>query len=156
MMENNELDLIAIIPEGVDVSKEQLNELNNIIQTWQEQHLAKYPNGQPPSPERVGQQPSPYPDFGEDWRKRWVYFGNHKTLHRVAQMDDEDWEADGLIPIGGMGVTACGWRARLSMPGFLSRMGLKRCNLCCKLTGVKQGEGAPFNDKTLSEEEKGR
>ena len=93
-----------------------------------------------------------YPSFGDVWRKRWVYFGT--VLHRVAAMDDEDWEADGLIPIGGMGTTACGYRRRLGMPGFLSRMYMKRCPRCCRLAGVRQGKGAPFNDKTLPEEER--
>ena len=61
------------------------------------------------------------PAYPDDWRKRWVYFGpNYRVLHRVASVENEDWEADGWIPIGGPGTTVCGYTRRLSMPGLLS------------------------------------
>lgn len=89
--------------------------------------------------------PEPYPD---DWRKRWVQARGRKAyaLHRVLRMENDDWEADGLIPIGGKGEVVCGARSsRWHMPGIFSRMGAPRCSKCCKKLGIPTGDGAPFN-----------
>jgi hypothetical protein len=122
----------------------------------------------------------PYPTFGDDWRKRWVQLGNSSTLHRVASTmtptEEEvqahradlrrmgirnwkitkfdDWEVDGLCPVGIEGITACGLSGRLGMPGLFSRMDAPRCKRCCKKVGIPYGNGAPFNDKSLTEEQR--
>ena len=124
---------------------------------------------------------SDYPSFGQDWRKRWVQI-NSEILHRTAmtvspspeqraateamyaamfasvgaedkspEITDE-WEMDGLIPIGIQGTTACGLSGRLSMPGIFSRIGAPRCKKCCRKVGIPDGNGAPYNDEALAEE----
>lgn len=97
-----------------------------------------------------------YPAFGEDWMKRWVQIGRSSMLHRLATNECGAWEADGMIPIGVQGTTACGMQGRLMMPGMMSRMVAARCPVCCQLAGVPRGKGAPYNDKALSEEERER
>lgn len=93
------------------------------------------------------------PDFGIDWRKRWVYLAadDYDYLHRVKKI--ETWD-DGYIPIGGPGETVCGLEGRLAMPGVMARMGLPRCEECCRRLDISPGDGAPFNDKSLSEEKR--
>ena len=100
---------------------------------------------------------SSYPDFGNDWPKRWVYLEPRgRSLHRVAStiMPPGDQEADGLIPIGIQGSTACGKIGRLSMPGVLSRMHAPRCARCCRLVGIPTGHGEPFNQAPFTEEQR--
>lgn len=89
-------------------------------------------------------------------RKRWLVLPNWGKLHRVAETEGEDWEADGLIPIGIQGVTLCGLVGRLAMPGVFSRMGLPRCAHCCDRLGIPRGDGAAYNDKTLSQRDRAR
>lgn len=80
------------------------------------------------------------PRFGTDWRMRWWVGPSWGVLHRVAEIsfDDDD-------RISGHGATACGRLLPLRMPGIFSRIGLKRCHLCCVAAGVPDGNGAPFN-----------
>jgi hypothetical protein len=94
-------------------------------------------------------QPKQYPN--DDWRKRWVQ-GKSRVLHRVSSMDNDDWEADDFIPIGGMGWTVCGLYDRLGMPGMFSRMGAPRCEKCCKAISIPFGDGAPYNNEGVSRE----
>ena len=118
-----------------------------------------------------------YPTFGDDWRKRWVQLPNGGgALHRVAstvvyseeQIQAErdklfdkslakyvdDWDVDEGCPRGIEGTTACGRSARLDMPGIFSRMGAPRCKVCCKKAGIPSGDGAPYNDNALTEEQR--
>lgn len=81
-------------------------------------------------------------DCGDDWRRRWLVFSKSwGRLHRVSEIDYEDDET-----IGGIGTTLCGRSGYLTMPGLLSRLGLPRCEVCCRLTGVPLGDGAPANE----------
>lgn len=91
-------------------------------------------------------QPLPLPL--EDWRSRWLYKGPRPSrIHRISEIEwgsGSQWgEPDEKID--GEGVAVCGVRGYWHMPGILSRMGLKRCERCCKALGIPQGNGAPFN-----------
>jgi hypothetical protein len=86
--------------------------------------------------------PLPLPD--EHWHSRWLVLPSWNRLHRVS--DDIVWEGDDADDmVQGTGTTLCGRKGLLVMPGFLSRMGMPRCAHCCRLAGVPQGDGAPFN-----------
>ena len=89
---------------------------------------------------------SPLPIDADNWRSRWLVAQRWNALHRIAEIVWEDGEM-----IVGEGVTVCGRRARFSMPGIFSRMGLKRCPQCCKALGIPAGNGAPFNALTGEE-----
>ena len=82
------------------------------------------------------------PMFSEDWRRRWLVLPSWNRLHRVAEINWAESETYGE------GVTACGRRGALHIPGILSRMGLTRCAHCCRIAGVPLGDGAPFNEGT--------
>jgi hypothetical protein len=82
----------------------------------------------------------------DNWRSRWLVFsGSGRVLHRVAVIE---WEDDEDM-IAGDGVVLCGRKGWLHMPGIFSRMDLKRCPKCCRLMGIPQGDGAPFNANIL-------
>jgi hypothetical protein len=93
-----------------------------------------------------------YPSFGENWRRRWLYFSGPggQVLHRVA---DIAWDRSGVY---GEGRTACGRKGQMSIPGLPDRLGMKRCQRCCKRTGIPLGIGAPGNDQNLTAEEQER
>jgi len=61
-----------------------------------------------------------------------------RRLHRVAEIE---WEEE----TWGMGVTVCGLRGRMDVPGFTNRLGMPRCRHCCNAVGVPPGDGAPYN-----------
>jgi hypothetical protein len=80
-------------------------------------------------------------ELGEDhWRSRWLVTNKWDVLHRISTIE---WEEDELI--SGSGISVCGIKDNFSMPGILSRMGLRRCPKCCALLEIPVGEGAPFN-----------
>ncbi len=85
----------------------------------------------------------PFPER-EHWPWRWMYTERCRTdgkLHRVVQVrEQEDWAWVGVI-----GRTACGIDGKLLMPGMFSRMGRPRCKHCCRIVGVPEGDGAPYN-----------
>ena len=85
----------------------------------------------------------------ERWRSRWLQFnGRSVRLHRVAEITwwDDGTRDDGTPEmIRGDGVTVCGKRGFLHMPGIFSRMGAPRCPACCKALGIPKGDGAPKN-----------
>jgi hypothetical protein len=83
----------------------------------------------------------PLPIPQDDWPSRWLVLPSWRVLHRVAEIEWEDGEM-----IVGEGVTVCGRRGRLRMPGVFSRIGLKRCTKCCRALGIPQGEGHPYNE----------
>ena len=76
------------------------------------------------------------------WHSRWLVLPSWERLHRVAAIE---WDDDDMIGGGGVGVTVCGRKGRLVIPGIFSRMGMPRCAHCCKGTGVPRGDGAPVN-----------
>jgi hypothetical protein len=65
------------------------------------------------------------------------------VLHRVAELEVEGFDGD-VLPHGN-GRTVCGRTGYLSMPGFVSRMGLPRCAYCCSRLGIPRGDGHPYN-----------
>lgn len=67
---------------------------------------------------------------------RWLVLPQWRVLHRVAQItwDDSD-------KIAGVGKTVCGRSGLLQTPGVLSRLGLPRCRQCCRILGLRQGNG---------------
>jgi hypothetical protein len=75
------------------------------------------------------------------WRSRWLVVGDGFNMHRVAIIE---WD-DGQEMIAGRGVAVCGAQGRMHMPGVLSRMGARRCPLCCDALGIPRGAGAPGN-----------
>lgn len=77
----------------------------------------------------------------------WAYFPNPTVLHAIATFDGDD----DLVPVGGQGVTVCGRRGRLGIPGFLSRLHMRRCRACCRILGWPEGAGSPKNDPALRE-----
>jgi len=88
----------------------------------------------------------PTPD---GWHSRWLQLGDRRTrLHRVKRF--RPWP--GRDPFFGpsgfwnvRGVTVCGIKGQLWMPGVVSRMGAQRCPACCKALGIPNGYGAPYN-----------
>jgi hypothetical protein len=92
---------------------------------------------------RVARQPLPLPT--DNWVSRWLMFPSARTylLHRVSAIDW--WVEDGAL-IRGSGVTLCGRRGFLHMPGVLGRLGGPRCPECCKRLGIPEGEGNPYNE----------
>lgn len=87
-------------------------------------------------------------DTGERWRHRWYHLGDGRLIHRVSEIDEPEDEPRGP------GVAVCGRRGFLSMPGIFSRMGAARCRDCCRALGLPPGEGAPYNDKTMPDEQR--
>ena len=82
-----------------------------------------------------------------DWRWRWVVLPGWRRLHRVSLLDLNQFRNDKRIPAqGGKGVTVCGRKGLLIMPGILSRIGLPRCHHCCRITHVPDGLGNPYNN----------
>ncbi len=87
-------------------------------------------------------EPSEFLDLIE-WT--WCQTANGLLLHAVHSFDGDD----DLFPIGGTGVTVCGVKARLDIPGLLSGLGAPRCRKCCRLLGWPDGDGSPKNDDAL-------
>ena len=94
------------------------------------------------APKRVKARKARLP-FGRknQWHWRWMVLPSWRVLHRVASGVVEEDEFVGVRK----GVTVCGLRGTLQMPGIFSRMGRPRCVHCCKRLGVPQGNGAPYN-----------
>lgn len=76
-----------------------------------------------------------------DWRRRWLTLGAGDCLHRVSAIV---WDHD-EVRTAGKGVTVCGRRGRLHVPGILSRMHGERCGQCCEALDIPRGHGAPGN-----------
>lgn len=88
---------------------------------------------------KTKRRPLPIPD--SNWKSRWLVTYSWKALHRVSEIQ---WDEPNEM-ISGNGITLCGHRAWMCMPGFPSRIGLKRCQKCCKILGIPEGDGCPFN-----------
>ena len=80
-------------------------------------------------------------DVGTDWRMAWWVLPGWRRLHRVSELVPDRLHGHAL----GEGVTVCGQRGSLAMPGLFSRMGLPRCAHCCRILGCPPGDGAPYN-----------
>lgn len=76
----------------------------------------------------------------------WVQLQNRLTLHHMAAMDDLE---SAELEWGGDGVTTCGLRGYLMIPGLFSRTGCRRCTKCCDALGWPRGTGSPKNDSAL-------
>jgi hypothetical protein len=79
-----------------------------------------------------------------EWRLRWLVTrgGAWNRLHRVTggKYTEE------YLPVGiENGKSLCGITGDFAMPGIFSRMVLRRCAHCCRIAGIPQGSGAPFN-----------
>ena len=83
----------------------------------------------------------PLPIDTDHWRSRWLYLDNESGLHRVSSIEWDDTEM-----IAGTGLTVCGQRGRLTMPGILGRMYGERCPACCEALALPVGQGAPYNE----------
>ena len=83
----------------------------------------------------------------DHWRSRWLVLPGWNRLHRISEIEWEDAEM-----VSGEGVTVCGLRGFMFMPGMVSRLYLERCAHCCRLVGIAPGAGAPFN-KGITERE---
>jgi len=95
-----------------------------------------------------------YESRTQSWRARWVQVGESRAtrLHRLSTFADEqdDWFAGDRLCAGGLGRTVCGIVGEVVMPGIFSRMDAPRCRTCCNALGLPYGQGAPYNDKTIS------
>ena len=83
----------------------------------------------------------PLPIEKDHWRSRWLVLPSWNRLHRISEIKWED--ADEMI--AGDGVAVCGAKGWFCMPGIFSRMGRQRCKRCCRILGIPDGDGAPFN-----------
>ena len=79
----------------------------------------------------------------DNWRSRWLVT-DARFLHRISRIR---WESDPPQKIYGRGVAICGRIGHWHMPGIFSRMGMLRCPYCCRIMGIRNGRGAPFNSK---------
>lgn len=99
----------------------------------------------------------PAPLTNDEWRWRWQCRADGDwenptyddlLLHRVAEpFQIGDWESTEAR-------TVCGRTMMLCMPGFGSRIGAPRCPKCCEVVGIPAGDGAPYNDRSLSKEQR--
>lgn len=84
---------------------------------------------------------------GHQWLElaewNWVQIGRGEILHAVRAMDDDLAEVGRTW--GGSGLTECGRKGDLRIPGVFSRMSAKRCSRCCKAIGMPQGNQSPKN-----------
>ena len=77
--------------------------------------------------------------------EEWYVFERWTVLHAAREIDNKGpWEP------GGFGVSECSRSGLLAVPGPFSRMGLRRCKRCCKVKGIPEGYGTPYNDESLS------
>lgn len=76
------------------------------------------------------------------WNERWLYFAHDDGdyLHRVSTME---WsEQDNRQ---GTGSACCGATGSIERPGFQGRIYAPRCPACCRIVGIPEGGGAPYN-----------
>ena len=75
------------------------------------------------------------------WEWDWSYTVHGNLLHHAATLDpNKDYSAEGN------GITSCGRKLWLAIPGIFSRMGMERCKRCCDALGYPHGTGSPKND----------
>jgi hypothetical protein len=72
----------------------------------------------------------------------WVVTDAWDVLHAPDMWDPLD-DDETSVPDG---ITACGLRGALHIPGVFTRMGAERCASCCEVTGMPPGKGSPKND----------
>lgn len=86
----------------------------------------------------------------DDWRSRWLVLPSSNALHRISEIEwgvysDGELEYMKDEQISGYGKAVCGAKGDFQMPGMFSRMGRPRCKHCCRLLGIPDGHGAPYN-----------
>lgn len=74
----------------------------------------------------------------------WTTTTSYNRLHAPAEWDDPDYAA-----MDENGLTVCGYRGTLLIPGIFSRLARPRCAHCCDALGWPRGKGSPKNDVTL-------
>jgi hypothetical protein len=80
----------------------------------------------------------------------WVYTQTGGVLHHATF--DAEAEAEMEDYANAMGLLDCQPNRGLvhvSIPGFLSRMSMKRCLRCCDRNGYPYGLGSPKNDNRI-------
>lgn len=70
----------------------------------------------------------------------WLLLGEGGVLHHAA------WWTPDHEEVQGRGVTECGRKGWLHIPGLFTRMGADRCQPCCDQLGFPRGVGSPRND----------
>jgi hypothetical protein len=92
----------------------------------------------------------PVPENHGQW---WLCAGRWKNLHAIAGelLTGEQMRAaiDHAEPI--VLPAACGLERPWVMPGMGSRLGLRRCERCCRALGIPLGYGTPANEASLKE-----
>ena len=75
----------------------------------------------------------------------WAVTVSGDRLHHVAEIDEENESA--IVSVHG--VTSCGIRGVLYVPGLFTRMGARRCSRCSDKLGWPRGVGSPKNDDVV-------
>lgn len=95
----------------------------------------------------------PIPDNAHHW---WLVSGKWRRLHALPETavdrTDEDAMDQLCYPPGVPARAACGMRRGWQMPGFGSRLGLRRCTACCLALGIPPGHGTPANENYQEEQ----
>ncbi len=71
----------------------------------------------------------------------WMVLASWRVLHHAAE-----WNPNSDDVAAGNGVTSCGRKGWLAVPGVFTRMGAARCKQCCRNLGYPEGVGSPKND----------
>ena len=76
----------------------------------------------------------------------WVLTPTGLRLHHAERIDKPHrFNDESCSP----GLTTCGLKRALSIPGVLSRMSMPRCARCSQLLGIPPGVGSPKNDDSI-------
>lgn len=76
-----------------------------------------------------------------------------RRLHAIPRsaLDPNDKDAfEELCTAPGLVLRAlCGCEGLMAFPGPFSRLGMKRCQNCCRKLGISAGKGTPANNKEI-------
>lgn len=81
----------------------------------------------------------------------WFHSLYGERLHFVPKADTQgDFFDDATHSSADTTANAiCGLRCDWMAPGVFSRMGMPRCQRCCKALGIPRGSGCPLNQEAL-------
>jgi len=87
----------------------------------------------------------------------WLTTRSWERLHAVSpnQLDQDDEGRLDDLRVGEMPLTALCGAAITSWPGVLSRLGMPRCEHCCRMLGIPPGHGTPGNEAARVRRKKG-